>query len=174
MPFQVAWTDEIGRPGFVEGFVGFHLGLREAWLPERWTLDLAVFDSASGEPMGCQGVSGEAFSASRRAVTGSWLGRRFQGRGFGTEMRAAVLEFAFIGLGAEVAVSGHAEGNLQSLCVSQKLGYEQVGETYVEPRGYPILQFILELPRDRWAVSPRIPVEMHGLEPCLALFGLTA
>ena len=170
MPFQVAWTDGIGKPGFAESFIGFHLGLREAWAPERWSLDLGVF--ADGEPMGCQGISGERFAETRRVVTGSWLGQRFQGRGYGTEMRAAVLELAFVGLGAEVAVSGHADGNTQSMRVSDKLGYETVGKGFVEPRGYPIRHFELELARDRWAASKRIPVVLEGLESSRALFGL--
>ena len=126
MPFQVAWTDGIGKPGFAEAFTGFHLGLREAWTPEAWSLDLGVF--ADGEPMGCQGIGAERFAETRRVVTGSWLGQRFQGRGYGTEMRAAVLELAFAGLGAQVAVSGHADGNTQSMRVSEKLGYEPSGE----------------------------------------------
>ena len=87
-------------------------------------------------------------------------------------MRAAVLELAFAGLGAEVAVSGHAEGNRQSMRVSEKLGYETVGEGFVEPRGYPIRHFKLELTRERWAASQRIPVEIEGLSPCRGLFGL--
>ncbi len=172
MPFLVAWTDGIGKPGFTESFTGFHLGLREAWTPEAWSLDLGVF--ADGQPMGCQSISGERFAETRRVVTGSWLGQRFQGRGYGTEMRAAALELAFVGLGAKVAVSGYADGNTQSMRVSDKLGYETVAEGFVEPRGYPIRQFVLELPRAHWAASERIPVEIAGLEPCLPLFGLAA
>ena len=170
MPFEVAWTDGIGKPGFAESFIGFHLGLREAWAPEAWSLDLGVF--ADGEPMGCQGMRAVRFIETRRVVTGSWLGRRYQGRGYGTEMRAAVLELAFAGLGADVAVSGHADGNRQSMRVSEKLGYETVGEGFVEPRGYPIRQFELELTRELWAASKRIPVELDGVESSLALFGL--
>jgi RimJ/RimL family protein N-acetyltransferase len=170
MPFQVAWTDGIGKPGFAESFIAFHLGLREAWSPDVWSLDLGVF--ADGEPMGCQGINGERFAETRRVVTGSWLGQRFQGRGFGTEMRAAVLELAFAGLGAEVAVSGHADGNTQSMRVSDKLGYELAGDRFVEPRGYPIRHFELELTRDRWAASKRIPVVIEALEFSRALFGL--
>ena len=170
MPFQVAWTDGIGKPGFAESFTGFHLGLREAWAPEAWSLDLGVF--ADGEPMGCQGMRAERFIETRRVVTGSWLGQRYQGHGYGTEMRAAVLELAFAGLGADVAVSGHAEGNRQSMRVSEKLGYEAAGEGFVEPRGYPIRHFELELARDRWVASKRIPVVVEGLEPARALFGL--
>jgi RimJ/RimL family protein N-acetyltransferase len=172
MPFEVAWTDGVGKTGFVEGFLGFHHGLLDAWRADKWEVAFAVFDVATGEPMGVQGVSGERFAPARRIVTGSWLGPRFQGRGFGTDMRSAVLDFAFAGLGAEVAVSGHADGNLQSMRVSQKLGYEKVSEQYIEPRGYPILQHMLELPRERWAVSERIPVGIAGLVACLPLFGL--
>jgi RimJ/RimL family protein N-acetyltransferase len=173
MPFQVAWTDRAGEPGFVDEFVAFHLGQLESWALEQWTLELAVFEREGGAgPMGFQAVTGERFASSRRVVTGSWLGRRFQGRGFGTEMRAAVLELVFAGLGAEVALSGHAEGNVSSMRVSEKLGYEPAGEGIVEPRGYPIRQFKLELTRERWAAAPRIPVEIEGLDPGLALFGL--
>ncbi len=37
--------------------------------------------------------------------TGSWVGRRFQGRGTGTEMRAAALHLMFAGLGAREATT---------------------------------------------------------------------
>jgi RimJ/RimL family protein N-acetyltransferase len=168
MPFIVAWTDGVGKPGFAESFIGFHLGLREAWTPQRWSLDLGVF--ADGEPMGFQGIRSERFAETRRVETGSWLGQRFQGQGYGTEMRGAVLELAFAGLGAEIAASGHAEENGQSMRVSEKLGYERVGESFFEPRGYPIHHFELELTRDRWAASKRIPVVLEGVESCLALF----
>jgi RimJ/RimL family protein N-acetyltransferase len=172
MPFEFAWTDGIGRPGFAEAFPAYHRGLRTGWTAESWALELGVF--AAGEPMGCQGLRGERFASTHRAVTGSWLGERYQGRGYGTEMRAAVLELAFAGLGAEVAVSGYADGNLQSRRVSEKLGYAPAGEAFVEPRGHPIRHLMLELTRERWAATERIPVVIEGLEPCLALFGATA
>jgi RimJ/RimL family protein N-acetyltransferase len=170
MPFAFAWTDGVGQDGFVEGFVDFHLGRRRSWSAEEWGLELAVF--ADGVPMGFQSLNGTAFAADRLAVTGSWLGQRFQGRGYGTEMRAAVLELVFAGLGAEVAVSGHVEGNLSSMRVSEKLGYEPAGEGVVEPRGVPVRELKLELTRERWAKLPRIDVAIDGLGPCLPLFGL--
>jgi RimJ/RimL family protein N-acetyltransferase len=172
MPFQVAWTDRAGEPGFVEEFVAFHLGQLESWAVDQWTLELGVFPPEGEGPMGFQALTGERFVESQRVVTASWLGQGFQGRGFGTEMRAAILELAFGGLGAQVAVSGHAEGNDRSMRVSEKLGYEAAGEGTVEPRGYPIRQFKLELTRERWDATPRVPVEIEGLEPCLPLFGL--
>ena len=88
-------------------------------------------------------------------------------------MRAAVLELAFAGLGAQVAVSGHAEGNAQSMRVSEKLGYETVGEGFVEPRGYPIRQVMLELPRDalgRVAADPGRDRRPRAVPPALRTF----
>ena len=92
MPFAVAWTDWIGQDGFVEGFVDFHLGRRRDWRVEDWGLELGVFGGGGGEPMGIQALNGADFVRARSVITGSWLGSRFQGRGYGTEMRAAVLE----------------------------------------------------------------------------------
>jgi hypothetical protein len=47
MPFFVPWTDEIGRPGFVEGFVEFHRERRAAWEPDAWELCSASGTGAS-------------------------------------------------------------------------------------------------------------------------------
>ena len=120
MPFRVAWRDEAGEPGFLESFVAFHEEQRETWRPGAWALVLGVW--ADGELAGTQSVEAEDFAATRTVSTGSWLGERFQRRGFGTEMRAAVLELAFAGLGATRALSGAIEGNVASERVSAKLG----------------------------------------------------
>ncbi|MCY1216713.1 putative succinyl-CoA transferase [compost metagenome] len=50
-----------------------------------------------------------------------------QGRGFGKEMRAAVVSYAFDHLKAEVAESEAAAWNEKSLGVSRALGYELNG-----------------------------------------------
>jgi RimJ/RimL family protein N-acetyltransferase len=172
MPFRVAWTDAIGSPGFTREFLSFHRGLREAWRPSKWTLNLAVF--SGGEPLGSQSLGAHGFLERREVETGSWLGSRFQRRGYGTEMRAAVLELAFAGLGAGAARSGYLEGNEASARVSEKLGYRQAGEGTAAPRGKPVREIQMRLERERWEASPRWPVAIAGLEPCLPLFGLGA
>ena len=55
----------------------------------------------------------------RSVATGSWLGLRHQGHGIGKEMRAAVLHFAFAGLGAIEALSGAWDDNKPSLGVER-------------------------------------------------------
>jgi RimJ/RimL family protein N-acetyltransferase len=167
MPFAIAWTDAIGEPGFLDDFVAYHETTLASWAPESWTLNLLVW--AGGILAGTQGVVGEDYAETRRVHTGSWLGRAFQRRGLGTEMRAAVLELAFRGLGAEVAESSWLEGNDASRGVSEKLGYRVTGTTTRSPRDEPVPTTVVQLRRTDWR-SP-VPVEIEALEPCLPLFG---
>ncbi len=169
MPFRVAWTDGAGKPGFLESFLDHHAALMRDWSPENWFLELSV--SADGEPIGFQSMRAAGFAGSRRVETGSWLGQRWQGRGYGTEMRAAVLDLAFLGLGAIVAESGHAEDNLQSRGVSMKLGYEPAGEGWESPRGEPVRHLKLAVTAARWAEIAHRPTRIDGLDGCLPLFG---
>jgi RimJ/RimL family protein N-acetyltransferase len=164
MPFAVAWTDEPE----LASFVAFHQGLRRNWRSDAWDLGLAVW--VDRRPVGFQGVAGEDFARMRIVSTGSWLAADFQRRGYGTEMRTAVLELAFRGLGAELARSGYVDGNDASRRVSEKLGYVVVGRGERTPRGEPVGETEVELHREAW--RPPVPVEIVGLEPALPLFGL--
>jgi RimJ/RimL family protein N-acetyltransferase len=163
MPFGVAWTDDL-QPGV---FAEFHRAAWTEWTPERWTCNLVTF--LGGRPIGTQGITAEGFASKREVSTGSWLGAPFQRRGFGTEQRAAVLEFAFRGLGAEAATSGALIDNVASQRVSEKLGYRVTGMSELAPRGEPIPQYDYRLEREDWRCP--IPVEIEDLEPCLHLFG---
>ena len=171
MPFVVPWTDRIGEVGFIDEFIGFHQGLRERWAPDSWDIELGVW--AAEEPIGVQGLLAHDFAANGEVRSGSWIAQRHQHRGYGTEMRAAVLELAFHGLGALAAGSSVLDGAIASLRVSQKLGYVDDGHSRIEVRGQPRLDRKLRLTRDRWIDRERISVRISGLEPCLPLFGLT-
>jgi RimJ/RimL family protein N-acetyltransferase len=167
MPFAVPWTDRIGRDDFVESFVDFHEASLRDWRPELWVLNLLVW--AEGELSGSQAVSAVEFAERREVETGSWLGQGFQRQGYGTEMRAAVLELSFCGLGAKVARSGAMAHNRASLRVGEKLGYRVSGSRTIAPRGEPVDHVDLALDRAGWRAP--LPVEIDGLKPCLALFG---
>jgi RimJ/RimL family protein N-acetyltransferase len=168
MPFSVAWTDRIGKNDFLDGFVAFHEQALADWTPERWSLNLLVW--ASGSLVGTQAVTAERFATERGVATGSWLGLEHQRRGVGTEMRAAVLELAFRGLGAETAVSAWLDGNDASRRVSEKLGYRETGLRTESPRGEPVVAHEVALSREMW--RPPLAVSIEGLEPCLPLFGV--
>lgn len=169
MPFKVAWTD-LPPPEFERGFLRFFWGSRASWTPADWHLPLSV--AFEGRLVGVQDVVASEFATTRTVKTGSWLGRAFQGRGVGTEMRAAVLFLAFEGLGALVAETAAASDNPASLGVTHKLGYLPAGEDYsVAPRGLPIVHRRFALRRENWR-RDLYPVRIENLDPCLAMFGV--
>jgi RimJ/RimL family protein N-acetyltransferase len=170
MPFAVAWTDGIGQPDFVETTVAWHEKHLADWSPSNWTLNLLVWEG--GELVGTQGMLAEDFGERREIHTGSWLGQRYQRRGVGTEMRAAVLELAFRGLGAGRAESSWLEGNEASRRVSEKLGYVEYKLDTKSPRGHPVPEHGVEIERANWHCP--VAVEIEDLDPCLPLFGVSA
>jgi RimJ/RimL family protein N-acetyltransferase len=170
MPFAVPWTDASEDPGFVVDFVAHHEETLAAWAPEDWRLNLLAFHD--GAPVGSQALRATRYSVDRAVDTGSWLGSASQGRGLGTEMRAAVLELSFRWLGARAARSGWLEGGAaQSAGVSARLGYREVGIHLERPRGEPVAHHDLVLDAADWTCP--FAVEISGVEPCLPLFGAT-
>jgi RimJ/RimL family protein N-acetyltransferase len=170
MPFFVAWTD---RPPAerARAVLQYQWSRWGQLAPQSWTLELAVV--AGGEVVGLQGIGAADFALTREVDTGSWLGRRHQGQGYGTEMRAAVLHLAFAGLGAEQARSGAFTDNAASLGVSRKLGYVEDGTARHTVRDRLVVEQRLLLDRARWEAHRTVPVEVEGLEPCLPLLGAT-
>lgn len=162
MPFEVPWTDALDE----NEFLSYHHTMLAAWHADDWRLNLITF--VGGEPIGSQGLTSTNFAAERTVTTGSWLGQRFQSRGLGTEMRSAVLSFAFDALSAERALSGALDANERSLGVSRKLGYRVVGSHFVSPRGEPVEHTDLELTRADF--RPLVEASWTGFDP--ALFGL--
>ncbi|MBO3675242.1 GNAT family N-acetyltransferase [Streptomyces sp. NEAU-YJ-81] len=168
MPFSIPWTDappeERGRSSFQH-----LLGTIAEWRPEKWTLSLAVL--YEGAVIGRQDLFATEFAVTREAETGSWLGAAHQGKGLGTEMRAAVAHLAFEGLGALSLTSGAMVENGRSLGVSRRLGYRPDGLSVVAVRGEARTIQRLRLDRAAWEEHRTTPVEMGGLEPCRTLFG---
>lgn len=173
MPFAYPWTDaepqDRGR-----GVVRYHWRTWGSWEPDDWTIDfVAVRD---GNVVGTQGLGARDFAIVREIKTGSWLGRRHQGQGVGTQMRAAVLHLAFAGLNAESAVSSAFTDNPASLAVSRKLGYQPDGISRQSRRGAAATEQRMRLTRERWdqngAKRFAGSIRLEGLESCLPLFGL--
>ncbi|MGZ6340150.1 MAG: GNAT family N-acetyltransferase, partial [Candidatus Limnocylindrales bacterium] len=168
MPFGVAWST-IPSPAFERSFMQYHWSMRGQWSPAKWSLNLVtLFD---GDPIGTQGIDAEAFAVHRTVSTGSWLGQAFQGRGFGTEMRAAVLGFAFDGLGARVAESSAFLDNAASNAVSRKLGYQPNGFGSLAPEGIARETQRFRMTAEAWRSRPRPALTIEGLEACRELFG---
>lgn len=131
MPFGVPWTDA-PEEVMVRELVKHQWRNRASISPRNWNLSFAVY---LGEDLvGVQDVLSRDLSRRRTIESASWLVRSIHGQGIGTEMRAAILLWAFDYLGAEVAESSAAAWNMASLRVSAKLGYELNGVTRQNPR----------------------------------------
>ena len=106
--------------------------LRAGVSVDSWTINFAVLHE--GRVIGVQDLIALSFPLLRQVRSGSWLTRSVHGQGFGTEMRAGVLQLAFDHLGATSAVSEAADWNSASLGVSRRLGYTPNGTAVVEAR----------------------------------------
>ena len=169
MPFLTPWTDadpaELG-PRTLQ----HHWSVRAALTPERWTVNFLV--RYDGRVVGTQGLGATDFGVTREARTGSWIGLRHQGRGIGTEMRAAVLLFAFDHLGAVRARSAAFVDNPASLRVSEKLGYRCDGTEACVRRGERTEDVRLLLNRDAFR-RPAWTLRVEGVPACLPMLGIT-
>ena len=169
MPFGVPWTDWLHAPDGRERYFAFHWTSRGSVTPESWSLQFAI--AADGQIVGSQELASEDFAGTRSVRTGSWLTAAAQGKGFGIEMRAAVLHLAFAGLGALEALTSAWHDNLASQGVSLRLGYRQEGEQLIARRGIPTRHLGFRLPREEWERSHEDGIEIHNLELCLPLLG---
>ena len=168
MPFGVAWST-VPSPAFEIGFMQHHWDKRATWTPEDWWLNLLV--ERDGDPIGSQSVHASRFDLVRTVDTGSWLGRQFQGRGFGKEMRAAVLGFAFDGLGARFAETQAFLDNAASNAVSRSLGYDGNGRGSLAPEGVERETQRFRMTAADWRSRPRPALAIEGLEASRAMFG---
>jgi RimJ/RimL family protein N-acetyltransferase len=169
MPFGVAWT-QIEGAAFDRSFLQHHWKWRGSWRAEEWWLNLMV--EWEGRPIGAQTISGEDFAIHRTVDSGSWLGGAYQGRGFGKEMRSAVLSFAFDRLGARFATSSAFLDNAASNAVSRGLGYEENGRGSLAPQGVARETQLFRMSTEAWHSRPRPPVEIEGLDACREMFGI--
>lgn len=167
MPFQIPWTD--ADPRYLgRGTLQFFWQQRASLAPDSWGLHFIV--RLDGAVVGVQSLQAQNFAITREVDSGSWLGMAHQGAGIGTEMRAAVLSFAFDHLGAKAARSAAFADNAASLRVSEKLGYRRDGTATLPRRGVAA-ELVRMLVRPEWLVRPAWTVQVGGYPACAGLLG---
>ncbi len=144
------WED-VASPEAERRFLRYYWAAFADWKPEKWNLMLAA--RVGRDIVGVQEIGAQYFSVTRTVSTGSWVGRRFQGAGYGKAMREAVLHLAFEGLGAERADTAAWITNHASLGVSRAMGYRDNGTTTRAAEGKRVEQINLTLKRSDWRPS---------------------
>jgi RimJ/RimL family protein N-acetyltransferase len=141
------------------------------WNPEAWHLSFAVFDGL--EMIGVQELESHDFPTLRTVDSASWLVSGVRGRGYGKQMRTAVLALAFGPLGAREAITSAWHDNHASLAVSRALGYRDNGLSLHRRDDSVDVMTHLRLTRDDWLIrTADSDVRIAGFDPCRALFGL--
>jgi len=168
-PFIVPWTDAPAEE-LPRRFAQYHWRTRAEFSPESWVLNLGV--RHEGELVGVQGLNTSSYLVTRTGETGSWIGRRFQGRGIGTAMRQAMCAFVLDHLDAAEITSGAFTDNPSSLAVSRKVGYRENGRVRRERRPGELASTIeLVLAPEDFVRGPH-QVEVEGLAAFRRSIGL--
>jgi RimJ/RimL family protein N-acetyltransferase len=130
---------------------------------------------AGQEILGVQELEGNDFPTLRTVDSSSFLVPPVRGRGYGRQMRAAVLALAFGPMRARAAITSAWHDNHASLGVSRALGYPPNGES-LHPRAEHVdVMLHMRLRRADWLASGTGEhITISGFEACRALFGLTA
>ncbi len=161
MPFGIPWTD-LDSPQLERSALQVHWRSRAELSPESFRLPLAVHE---GEVLvGMTDLLATRFATTRQFETGSWLGREFQGRGIGKEMRLATLTLGFVGLGAELAVTAAWHDNGPSNGVTRSLGYELVGRRREVRRDEAVEQLQYRMDRAHFETIRRDDIELIGVD----------
>jgi RimJ/RimL family protein N-acetyltransferase len=168
MPFGAPWTDAPPQER-ARATMQWHWRSWAALSPDDWHLPFVVV--ADDVVVGTQELMAKQFRVRREVSTGSWLGRAHQRQGIGTQMRAAVLEFAFTHLGAMWATTSAFEDNHASNGVSRRLGYLPDGIDVHERRGQPTTLRRYRLSLGDWQQRERPALQVQGLDACRALLG---
>jgi RimJ/RimL family protein N-acetyltransferase len=171
MPFAFPWTDT-PSPELERRAMQYHWRCRADLSPASWELNFGV--QVDGVIAGSTGLLTHDFPVVGGFQTGSWLGREFQGRGIGKEMRVATLHLGFVGFGARIATTAAFDDNGPSLGVTRRLGYTEQGHEWKSRRGEPARLLRFEMTREHFdSTLRRDDISLSGVEECRPLLGLS-
>jgi len=130
-------------------------------------LDLLVVHREDG-PIGVVGLA-ELSRRDRRAVVGTWLGRRWWGSGANREVKALIAQLAFAQLGLERLGAYADVENRRSQAALERLGFAREGLLRHWHRHGDVAHdvYVYGLLREEWAGSPlaAVPYELQGEPP---------
>jgi ribosomal-protein-alanine N-acetyltransferase len=137
-------------------------------------LDLLIVHRLDG-PIGVVGLS-ELSRRDRRAVVGTWLGRRWWGTGANREAKALVAHLAFVHLGIERLGAYADVENARSQAALLRLGFVREGVLRAFHRHGARVRDVVafSLLRDEWEASPlaAVPAELTGSLPPAFVVGV--
>lgn len=139
-------------------------------------LDLLIVHREDG-PIGVVGLV-ELSQRDRRAVIGTWLGRRWWGSGANREVKALMARLAFAQLGIERLGAYADVENGRSQAALERLGFQREGLLRRWHRHGEVSHdvYVYGLLREEWERSPlaTVPFELNGEPPAAFMAGAVA
>lgn len=161
MPFSAPWTD-VASPELERNTLRFYWRNRAETTVEHWHLNLAA--TIDDVVVGMCSLEADGFRERRTVETGSWLGRRYQGQGIGTEMRHAALHLAFTGFQAELVTTSAWHDNTASLRLTRSLPYTETGTTCRQRRTHDDTMLEFSMTPTQWETIRRNDIELRRID----------
>ncbi len=125
------WINDPDVRRFLKSYMPKSRRQEEEWFDRHGTNDsdvtLAVVEKEGGQLIGSMGLH-RIIWRERRATTGAMIGdKRFWGKGFGTDAKMALLEYAFHELNLYKICSSAYSFNKRSIAYSLHCGYQVEG-----------------------------------------------
>jgi len=171
MPFSRPWTD-VESPELERNTLRFYWRARAETCVEYWDIQLAAI--VDEKVIGMCSIEARDFVHRRSAETGSWIGRAFQRRGYGREMRRAALHMVFDGLGGQQAITRAWHDNAASLAVTRGFPYAQTGSSREQRRDHPDTMLHFAMTPRQWNTVPHSDIRLSGTADVRALLGLAS
>lgn len=170
MPFSEPWTD-VAPPELQRNSLRYFWRCRADTTADTWHLNFAVLEQG-GDVVGVCSMDATDFPTTRTATTGSWLGRRYQGRGLGREMRQAALHLVFAGFDGECARTRAWHDNVASLRVTRSLPYTEDGAAQELRRDREDTMLGFSMTRPQWERLRRNDIRIDGLGAVREFLGI--
>ena len=155
IPHLMRWVNDPDIRSFITSiFPSGEIRERE-WLQDlarKHELEIVLTIEAGGKPIGTMGIHGINWK-DRTATTGALIGEKsYWGKGYGTDAKMALLDYAFNSLGLRKIMSRVCEFNKRSLAYSLHCGYQVEGrlrrQHFVNGRYWD--EIILGLFKSQW------------------------
>lgn len=172
MPFEDGWTDR-AEPDFGRNMQAELRQGRNSLGRAQWNVPFIVrARDTGGTAIGVQWL--HATDVPGQVETSMWLAQRVQGKGYGREMTAAALGFAFDHLRIDEAVAGAFAFNEAARSVARAFGFTETPGDALVNRGEPAEYVRLTLDAATYrALAEPVPVQVSGFDRVQAMFPAT-
>ncbi len=130
LPLLTRWINDRKVTRFLKARMPIMLIAEKKWfdkLPDNDENVVLMITTLSGKPIGVMGIHRINW-IDRTATTGAFIGEKaYWGKGYGTDAKMHLLEFAFNTLGLRKMCSKVYDFNARSLAYSKRCGYRQEG-----------------------------------------------